>query len=384
MFDPYHKWLGIAKEEQPPTYYRLLGINANEQDRDVIEEAAIRQTTHVRTNQIGPHAAACQRLLNEIAHARATLLDPVKRREYDLTLAARTARTAAKPKDPIGQRRQRWVLAAGASGVVALAVVVWIAISMLRGRDDGATPASGPEITKAALPDAGPIKLPPPEPKKPQPESAKNGVKEVKPGSPTGVASPKALVPELSRRLATRGGNGSWHIDGEHLISDERGSSLEFGDPKWKDYDFTFVAQRVTGELGFAAIFRASGSNSGDRYAALLPSRAANGYFHIIQQSHMGTIYRSYDKKGKNLPGAYAGKTSPLQVGQEYRIKISVRGLDCECFLDDKRVMKPAKLEYEQGAVGVQNLAGGMVRIRDITVRGADGQVLWEGLPRLP
>ncbi|MCI0685501.1 MAG: hypothetical protein L0Y71_25650 [Gemmataceae bacterium] len=80
MFDPYHKWLGIAKEEQPPTHYRLLGINANETDRDVIEEAAIRQTTHVRTNQIGPHAA-CTRLLNEIADARSTLLDPVKRRE---------------------------------------------------------------------------------------------------------------------------------------------------------------------------------------------------------------------------------------------------------------------------------------------------------------
>jgi hypothetical protein len=383
MFDPYHKWLGIAKEEQPPTYYRLLGINANEQDRDVIEEAAIRQTTHVRTNQIGPHAAACSRLLNEIAHARATLLDPVKRREYDLTLASKSPPAVQRTADKGPKRLPPWLWAAAASGVVALGIVPWIASSLM-GRDRGAAPPSGPPPDTPTV-----TKSPqtPPEPKKPQTPivSPMPGAKEVPPGKPVvSVAPPKPLVPEMSQRFAKRGGKGSWHIDGEHLISDEKGSSLEFGDPKWKDYDFTFVAQRVTGEFGFAAIFRASGSGSGDRYAALLPSRAANGFFHIIQQSHMGTTYRSYDGKGKSLPGSFAGKTSPLRLGQEYRIKISVRGLDCECFLDDKRVMKPAKLEYEQGAVGVQNLAGGMVRIRDIKVQSADGQVLWEGLPRLP
>ncbi|MCI0641022.1 MAG: PA14 domain-containing protein [Gemmataceae bacterium] len=88
MFDPYHKWLGIPKEEQPPTYYRLLGLNPKEKDREVIEEAAIRQTAHVRAYQLGPQAAECTRLLNEIALARATLLNSVKRKAYDLALAA--------------------------------------------------------------------------------------------------------------------------------------------------------------------------------------------------------------------------------------------------------------------------------------------------------
>ena len=73
-----------------------------------------------------------------------------------------------------------------------------------------------------------------------------------------------------------------------------------------------------------------------------------------------------------------------MQPGNDYRIKISVRGTECECFLDGTRVLQHAKLEYDQGAVGVQNIAGGTVRIRDITVRGADGQVLWQGLPALP
>jgi len=33
-FDPYHKWLGIAPKDQPPHYYRLLGIDPFEGDRE--------------------------------------------------------------------------------------------------------------------------------------------------------------------------------------------------------------------------------------------------------------------------------------------------------------------------------------------------------------
>src|SRR5262245_40950274 len=83
MFDPYHKWLGIPKDQRPPTYYQLLGIAPGESDAEVIDEAAVRQTTHVRAYQIGPHAAVCTKLLNEIAQAKLTLLNPAKRKAYD-------------------------------------------------------------------------------------------------------------------------------------------------------------------------------------------------------------------------------------------------------------------------------------------------------------
>src|SRR6267142_1292889 len=86
MFDAYHKWLGIPPDQRPPGYYQLLAISPRETDPDVIEEAAIRQTAHVRTYQVGPHAAECTRLLNEIAQARTVLLDPSKRKEYDARL----------------------------------------------------------------------------------------------------------------------------------------------------------------------------------------------------------------------------------------------------------------------------------------------------------
>ncbi len=88
MFDPYHKWLGIPEDQRPPTCYQLLGVCPSEADPEVIEEMALRQTAHVRTYQTGPHAAECTRLLNEIARARALLLNPARRRAYDARLAA--------------------------------------------------------------------------------------------------------------------------------------------------------------------------------------------------------------------------------------------------------------------------------------------------------
>jgi hypothetical protein len=87
MFDPYHRWLAIPKDQRPPTYYQLLGIAPDEADTEVIEEAALRQTSHVRLYQTGPQASECTAILNEIGQARATLLNPEKRRQYDASLA---------------------------------------------------------------------------------------------------------------------------------------------------------------------------------------------------------------------------------------------------------------------------------------------------------
>lgn len=103
MFDPYHKWLGIAQGERPPTHYQLLGISPQEQDAEVIREAAIRQTSHVRTYQTGPYAERCIVLLNEIAAASKTLLNPEKRQEYDtrIGIAKEPATAAAQKGSPI-------------------------------------------------------------------------------------------------------------------------------------------------------------------------------------------------------------------------------------------------------------------------------------------
>ncbi len=99
MLDPYHRWLGIPRGQRPPTYYQLLGIAPDETDPEVIQEAALRQTSHVRLYQTGPHAAQCTALLNEIGQARAVLLNPEKRRQYDAGLD-RDSKPAPPPPPP--------------------------------------------------------------------------------------------------------------------------------------------------------------------------------------------------------------------------------------------------------------------------------------------
>jgi hypothetical protein len=97
MFDAYHKWLGIPKDQQPPTHYQLLGIAPTELDPEVIRGAAARQIAHVRTFQSGPHAVDCARILNELAEAKLVLLNPSRRAAYDDPLAARTPAVVAAP-----------------------------------------------------------------------------------------------------------------------------------------------------------------------------------------------------------------------------------------------------------------------------------------------
>jgi hypothetical protein len=97
-FDPYHIWLAIPPEDQPPHHYRLLGLTPFEANPDVIESAADQRMSHVRSFQGGKHSAESQKLLNELAAARLCVLSPEKRQAYDRALKAKLA--AEKPAPP--------------------------------------------------------------------------------------------------------------------------------------------------------------------------------------------------------------------------------------------------------------------------------------------
>ncbi|MEX0678202.1 MAG: hypothetical protein WD063_14055 [Pirellulales bacterium] len=100
-FNGYHVWLGIPPNEQPPNYYRLLGITAFETDLDVIDHAADRQMAHVRTFQSGRNAGLSQQILNELAGARVCLLNPRRKADYDVLL--RTKLAAQVTPVPVGK-----------------------------------------------------------------------------------------------------------------------------------------------------------------------------------------------------------------------------------------------------------------------------------------
>jgi pSer/pThr/pTyr-binding forkhead associated (FHA) protein len=94
-FDPYYVWLGIPPSEQPPHHYRLLGVALFEPRSDVIQVAAQKQITHVKSFVIGEFADAARRLLTELTQAKLCLLNPSKRAQYDARLRSQLAQIAA-------------------------------------------------------------------------------------------------------------------------------------------------------------------------------------------------------------------------------------------------------------------------------------------------
>jgi hypothetical protein len=88
-FDPYHKWLAIPADEQPPNHYRLLGLQLFEADQEVIAAAAVQRMNFVRKFQKGEHTAVSQQIFKEVADAWACLLNPAGKQAYDAKLKAK-------------------------------------------------------------------------------------------------------------------------------------------------------------------------------------------------------------------------------------------------------------------------------------------------------
>ena len=95
-FDPYRKWLGIPRKDQPANHYRLLGIDLFEPDAEVIAHAADARMVHLKTFQAGKYSELSQKILNEIATAKVCLLNAEKKAAYDELL-----RRELGPKSPV-------------------------------------------------------------------------------------------------------------------------------------------------------------------------------------------------------------------------------------------------------------------------------------------
>jgi hypothetical protein len=105
-FDPYHRWLGIPAEEQPPHHYRLLGIAPFESDREVIDSVAMRHIGFLQEITDAAHVKHAQRLLNELAAARRCLLDPNRKAAYDAGLRIRLDESVPAPPPLVRQPLQ--------------------------------------------------------------------------------------------------------------------------------------------------------------------------------------------------------------------------------------------------------------------------------------
>jgi len=108
-FDPYHKWLAIPPEDQPPSHYRLLVIDAFEQDEEVIANAAEQRLSHLRILEMGEQGATATELIKEIKAARSCLLDPQTRSSYEAQLRGESsAELVVEMESPKGTGSTGW------------------------------------------------------------------------------------------------------------------------------------------------------------------------------------------------------------------------------------------------------------------------------------
>lgn len=221
-FDPYHRWLGIPLADQPPHHYRLLGLNLFEADPEVIRDAVERQMAHVRTYQLGPHADLSQRILNELGVAKACLLDPQKKSDYDEILlgklmqsgkssatdhhSASTLTTAARTVI-LGLTKRRDLLitiAVGSLAVAALLTMMLKSGSLSRRNEPESAPTSLEHAARSMPSNGQESTLPRPAlPREPAPpkESDKPAV-----GDQTPLTEVEQPVPAPQTKVASGGG----------------------------------------------------------------------------------------------------------------------------------------------------------------------------------
>ncbi len=206
VFNPYHVWLGIPPEEQPPNHYRLLGIAPFESNADVIATAADRQMIHLRTFQSGKRSDLSQQLLNEVAAAKVCLLNPAKKAAYDEQLRGPSTPVAnpspwsdytdfaPQPvRTPVAKRRRKNI---GPAIGVVVAVAFTAAILLVW----NATKNSSPQATVASAVDESPIHHPvvhTPIPKTPIPP--KEPEKPAAPSPPI-ASTPEEIVAKVDER----------------------------------------------------------------------------------------------------------------------------------------------------------------------------------------
>ena len=117
-FDPYYKWLGIPPKDQPPNFYRLLGIDLYEPDPEVIAIAAEQRIRHVQSFQSGEYALISQKLQKKIIAVRDYLLDSEKKEEYDTSLKLQLRQQKAQAL-PVAQALQNHQTPAPGSSSIA-------------------------------------------------------------------------------------------------------------------------------------------------------------------------------------------------------------------------------------------------------------------------
>ena len=96
-FDMYAELLGIEPGLRPPDYYTLIGVPSTESDAARIHAAAKRRITRLSAMLGGERAKFAQKLMGEVATARAVLTTPEVKARYDEKIRAAAIAVSQRP-----------------------------------------------------------------------------------------------------------------------------------------------------------------------------------------------------------------------------------------------------------------------------------------------
>jgi hypothetical protein len=224
MFDPYDRWLGIPKDQQPADYFQLLDLDPDETDPRAIRAAAERQAGRITRHEDGPHGKLCARLLGEIELARETLTKPSKRKVYEAELR-KPSHTRADADDETrdedahrrsgkgkpgkgkhkGHKKEEgsllwlWLSLGGVGLLLLLGAGVTAIILMRSSKQSPTAQAAAPATAPAPQQTAPPAPPPPPEPKQEPPKAPQPKVETPPAPPPPPPPPPPAPKVQLAR-----------------------------------------------------------------------------------------------------------------------------------------------------------------------------------------
>jgi uncharacterized protein (TIGR03067 family) len=169
-------------------------------------------------------------------------------------------------------------------------------------------------------------------------------------------------------------GHSQWSRDGDELSVSRVGANLPlvlFGDYLWTDYDFTVDALRTNGDHGFVLHVRDTSETGMNGFNCWYLGAGEECRFN--ERSGLEEkVLRSFPHK--------------LTSNRWYTARVRVRGSRFQCFLKDGdqeiTIFDLDDKRHPNGRVGLQS-AWSAWRFKNIKVTDPDGNVLWEGPPRL-
>jgi anti-sigma factor RsiW/antitoxin (DNA-binding transcriptional repressor) of toxin-antitoxin stability system len=180
-----------------------------------------------------------------------------------------------------------------------------------------------------------------------------------------------ATIPKGEARIAVPG-TGRWTIDGLELVQgEEKGpANLRFGNPEWTDYDFSCEVCLTRGSDHASAVVRAT------------PNAGAYSFQLGAGPRGLDSIVHGWPDKTVAVLKSQESEQGSLQSGRWRKVRVSVRGTNCECYLDDALWIECEKLMVPNGRVGLRTM-NAVCRFRNCRVTDPAGAVLWAGLPTL-